>query len=155
MRVLGFRAEADSVHWAVIEGFRETPILVAHDKSPAPKTYDEARSLAWFRERALLLITTYTPDLVVVRYPEPSAPPSRKDSIKRRFRVEGILLEASASRQIKVETPTLVTISAHLGSKAKEYLGRDDIRGLDWSGCPAHQREAILAAAGFLPEEAT
>ncbi len=37
MRAIGFRAEKDVVHWAVVEGTIESPKLIADNKFSAPR----------------------------------------------------------------------------------------------------------------------
>ena len=54
MRTIGIRAqpgEPDSIFWAVVDGPREQPILVAHDQTEAQADAGEAEALAWFPGR--------------------------------------------------------------------------------------------------------
>ena len=41
-KILGFRADAKHVYWAVVEGDQDTPVVVAKDKASAPVDLDEA-----------------------------------------------------------------------------------------------------------------
>ena len=152
-RVLGIRVEPSSINWAIVEGTRELPILVAADDANAPAQWDEANALSWYRERVLHIIEQYNPAIVAVRYQEPKGR-AAGNAGRKRARIEGIVLEASNSRAIPVKTGALVTISANLKTKsAKIYLSRDDLRGLDWSKQNPLRREAILVAVSVLVEE--
>ena len=91
-RALGFRAEARQVYWAVVDGTRRSPILVGHDKFAAPVGLEEAPALSWYNDRAKLILETYKPSTVGVRFPEPVARGSNKEGAKRRLRIEGVLL---------------------------------------------------------------
>jgi hypothetical protein len=140
------------VHWALVEGTSEAPILVAADTIAAPATYDdESRSLPFYRERVLLLLSQHSPDRVAVRYAETfGRRAGAKDN--QRCRIEGVLIEAASSRGPKIVTGALASISKNLGTKsAKHYLEASDLRGLDWSRYPAKNvREAISVAASAL-----
>jgi hypothetical protein len=54
-RALGFRAEAKQIHWAVVEGTRDVPIVVGRDSIAAPISLDEAPSLLWYSSRVKLI----------------------------------------------------------------------------------------------------
>lgn len=149
---LGLRAEVSAVNWAVVEGSREAPVLVAADQAVAPATYDEAASLGWLRAQVRSLIETYSPQVVAIRYPETVIRSSAQSSMHRRCRVEGVLVEVARSCGAQVLTGALATISKNLGAKAaKKYLETDELRGLDWSKYTKNRREAILVAASALP----
>jgi len=45
VRAIGFRAEPKRIHWAVVEGARRSPLLIAHDDAAAPVNLDEAPAL--------------------------------------------------------------------------------------------------------------
>jgi hypothetical protein len=151
-RAIGFRVEPTQVHWALVEGTPEAPILVAADKIIPPATYDESRALTFYRERALLLFSQHAPDWVAVRYAETFGRRAVGEKDNRRCRIEGVLIEAASARGLKVVTGALASISKNLGTKAaKHYLEGSDLRGLDWSRYPAKNvREAILVAASAL-----
>ena len=152
-RAIGFRVEPTLVHWALVEGTPEAPILVAVDKIAAPATYDdESRALTFYRERILLLLSQHSPDRVAVRYAETFGRRAAGAKDNQRCRIEGVLIEASSSRGLKVVTGALASISKNLGTTgAKRYLEANDLRGLDWSKYPAKNvREAILVAASAL-----
>jgi hypothetical protein len=151
-RVLGYRAEARQFHWAVVEGTRDHPILLEYAKAAAPVSLDEAASLSWVRERARLIIRTHRPDAAALRSPEPIARGGNSDGARRRLRLEGVLLEACDSCQVRVTTGALATISANLGTKsAKAYLERGELRGIDISKLADPAREAVLVAVARLP----
>jgi len=158
MRAIGVRVEKDKVHWSVVEGTPEQPVLVADDKFSAPKTYDVSAQLAWYRKRVRTLIEEYAVDHVAVRYAETflrhKLKPNVLASMYARARIEGVVVEAAASLNVPVLTGTLGTISAGLGSRrAKSYLESGEIRGIDLNGKPTNRREAILTAAAALAGE--
>jgi hypothetical protein len=121
-RALGFRAEAHKVYWAVVEGTRKAPILVANDSAAAPVNLDEAPALSWYRSRVKHIVETYKPRVVMVRAAEPSARGSRKEGPRLRLRIEGVLLQTIDSCGLKVTIGALATISGKLGTQAKGYI---------------------------------
>ena len=148
--VLGVRAEPRGFHWAVVEGTQRAPILTAHDKAATPASFEEPEALAWVRSRVLHVIDTYHPVAVAVRYPEPISRSS--NSARQRCRVEGVVLEAAASRRLPILTGPLATIAAKLRTrKPKTYIETGTLRGLDLSSVPASGREAVLIAVAQLP----
>jgi hypothetical protein len=151
MRALGFRAEPERVSWAVVEGHLDAPVLVAADDFEAPRHQtEEAQSLSWYRDRVRQLIEQYNPARAGVRFAEMIGR-SKGDSLRRRSRLEGVLLEAVNSKSIPVFGGALNTISKHLGTKkAKHYLETDEVRGLDWTKYNKNTREAILVAVSAL-----
>jgi len=151
IKAIGFRAEADCVNWAVVTRTDGHLVLIKSDTVRFPNTYDEAHRLEWFRKRLHMTLDDHQPAIGGVRYPEPSAPKSNVTSTNERIRVEGIILEALASKGVKSMTGALKTISSEMGSKsAKSYLTNDTLRGLDWKGKPKNTREAIMVAVAAM-----
>jgi len=152
--VLGVRAEPTAFHWAVVSGTSHTPVLEDSNVETAPTAYSSGESLAWIRDRFLQVIDSYRPAKVAVRFPEGNAMSTRTDAAKARCRVEGVVMEAAASRNIELVTGALNTFKKHSGSQSpKEDLAKQDLRGLDWSRYPdVKRREAILVAASVLPQ---
>src|SRR2546428_11641960 len=102
-RILGLRAEASQFNWAVVEGTRHKPVLIARDTAAAPVDLDEASALSSLRARVLLVIEAKKPDGVVLRAPEFVARGGTNAArARRRLRIEGVLLEASNSCGTKV-----------------------------------------------------
>jgi hypothetical protein len=152
--VLGIRAEPGAVHWAVVSGNHQQPILDASGSEHAPASYSEAESLAWIRNQVLRILDTYKPAKVAVRYPEPTALGSNKNSAKARCRVEGVVLEAASSRNIEVVTGAIKTFGKFAGSRSpKDDLDSAEFRKLDWSNYKDSKlREAIYVGASLLPQ---
>ncbi len=151
--VLGFRAEPTCIHWALVSGSIDAPVLDTHDEAAAPVNQTEAQQLTWYRDRVLLLIETHRPGKVAVRFAEAFRPKGAKGDSGTRSRIEGVILEAANSVKLPVITGALKTISSRLGSQsAKKYLESDDLRGLDWSSVSKNSKEAILIAAAALGE---
>jgi hypothetical protein len=155
MPAIGFRAEKDTIHWAVVEGTKQQPIIVADDKFSAPLTYSDAESMAFFRDRLITVIEQYKPTTGFIRYAETFLPrkpaPNALGSMFARARIEGVILEAAHSVGVKIVGASLAGITSELGSKrAKAYLEAGELRGADLTGRPAERREAILVAVSAL-----
>jgi len=150
-RIMGIRAEASCFHWAIVEGSQEVPVLVESDCTSSPIDSSEPESLAFLRERFLLLLTQFDPVAVAVRYSERTPGSGNKDGVKRRLRLEGVIVEAVQGMRRQIETGPLKTIASNLESKsAKKYLEEKEFRGVDWSKLKTPRREAILAAVSLL-----
>jgi hypothetical protein len=150
-RALGFRAEPSRIHWAVVEGSRQAPILLAHDRAAAPVDFDEAPALSWYRTRVKQIIEMYKPAAVTIWTAESIARGGNTVGARRRLRIEGVLLETADSCGLSATIGALAAISSKLGTPAKKYINADDFRGLDLSTLPAQRREAILVAVAGLP----
>jgi len=155
MRAVGIRAEKDKIHWAVVEGTPDAPVLVADGKFSAPKSFTEHEQLAHYRQRIQTLISDNRVDCVAVRYAETflahKPKPNILASMYARARIEGVCVEAAAQLQLKVLTGPLATISAGLGSRrAKRYLESGEVRGIDLTTKNTNIQEAILAAIAVL-----
>jgi hypothetical protein len=151
-RILGFRAEAKKIHWAVVEGTRSIPILVDYDDAAAPVNLDDAPALSWYSNRVRLLVETHKPTAAAIRSAESVARGGNREGARRRLRIEGVLLQTIDSCGLKVTMGALATISAKLGSQAKKYINSGDFRGLDLSEVLSPTREAVLVAVASLPQ---
>lgn len=152
MCVIGIRVEPSGINWAVV-GMRDgAPIVIANDKATAPATYNESQALSWYRKRVATLVDQYRPGRASVRYPETTAREGRnKTSAHRRYRIEGVVLEALHSASVAISTGPLRSISSRLGStNAKRYLEQDDVRGLNFGTKSKEMKEAILVARSIL-----
>jgi hypothetical protein len=150
-RALGFRAEARQIHWAVVEGTRQMPILVARDNAAAPVNLHEAAALSWYATRVKHIFETYKPAVATIRTAESVAQGSKKEGARRRLRIEGVLLQTMDTCGLTVTIGPLAMISSRLGTQAKKYVQSDEFRGLDLSKIPAPSREAVLVAVAALP----
>jgi hypothetical protein len=154
-RALGLRVEPAAVHFAIVEGTADAPVLVADDRYAAPKGFQEAEALSWYRSRTRVLLNEHRPDRAAMKYMESVAgrgrPPRSTDSTRRRHRIEGVLLQLLEEEGVPVRTGPFATVAAGLGSKsAKAYVEAEDLRGLDWSGKRPLAKEAILTAVAAL-----
>ncbi|MEH1916884.1 hypothetical protein [Nostoc sp.] len=156
IKAIGFRVEPQTVNYAVVEGTKQEPILITHDKMSPPNSYDkESDKLVWYRERLFTIIEEYQPQSGAIRLPEPSSfGKSKIDSLLKRARIEGVILEGLGKKGIECIVGALTTISSEINSKsAKQYLSNDDFRSLDWSNIKnINQREAILVAVTQLED---
>jgi len=152
--ISGVRAEPAAIHWAIVQGTLNRPILHAHGSEVAPNAYTEGESLVWIRKRLVYIIDTFKPMKVAVRYPERNAQGANKDSAKARCRVEGVVLEAAGSGNLPTVTGAMGTFGKYSESESpKEDLKSEDLRGLDWSKYrDSKLREAIFVAASLLPK---
>ena len=150
MRSIGFRAEKDAIHWAVVEPKKESLLkLSAYGEINAAATEKVPKMLANFREQVRLLIDKHEPDVAIVRMPETFGRRSgNAASLDTRLRVEGVIIEGLASKNVEVRPTALKGISSLMKSNtAKAYLDGEQLRGIDWPNKKMNCREAILAAA--------
>jgi hypothetical protein len=150
-RALGFRAEADRINWAVVEGTRNAPILVARDTAAAPVNLEEGPALSWYSCRVKLLVEAYKPAVATIRTAESVARGGNKDGARRRSRIEGVLLQTIDECGLNVTIGALAMISGRLGSRAKPYIDSGNFRGLDLSQVRTPSREAVCVAVAALP----
>jgi hypothetical protein len=135
----------------VVTGTLVQPVLHASGSENAPDAYGEAETLAWIRERLLYVIDTFRPMAAAVRYAERNARGANKDSAKARCRVEGVVLEAIATRNLRSVTGTLSTFEKHQGAhSAKADLTSDYLRGLNWSNYRDRNEGAMFEFAAPL-----
>ncbi|ABA20778.1 hypothetical protein Ava_1154 [Trichormus variabilis ATCC 29413] len=155
VKAIGFRAETQTVNYAVVKGTKKEPILIVNDKMTPPKSYEkESQQLVWYRDRLLTIIEQYQPQFGAIRLPEPSSfPRANKDSLLKRARIEGVILEVLGEKRIDCILGAFKTISSGINSQsAKKYLSHDEFRGIDWSDMNQNQQEAILAAVTQLED---
>jgi Holliday junction resolvasome RuvABC endonuclease subunit len=152
-KVLGIRAEPRAINWAIVGGTQDRPIKVASDTETVPSAFSEAEGLDWVRKKMLFILDHFQPEGVAVRYPEPRALGHSKDAARARCRVEGVALEAAASRGLPCFTATLNTISKNVGESAKDLLDTNSLRGIAWSNYSDHAKEAILVAFSVLGQQ--
>ena len=151
-RALGLRAEPKQIHWAIVEGTRTNPVVIARDRAAAPVNLDEGPALSWYTSRVKLIIEKYKPAVAMIRTAESVARGAHMDGPRRRLRIEGVLLQTIDSCGLKVNIGALATISGRLGSHAKKYVDSGEFRGLNLSKIPLPAKEAILVAVAALPQ---
>lgn len=156
MRAIGFRAEKDRLTWSVVEGSLSAPILISNDCLKAPKSYDIAEGLAWYRERVQTTIEEHEVKIAAIRFSETFIKKINSKtlgSMLSRARMEGVVVEAATSKGIKILTGNLNKISSRMNTKsAKAYVGTDELRGIDLSSVPKYRHEAVLTAVSALSE---
>ncbi|CAN90306.1 hypothetical protein sce0149 [Sorangium cellulosum So ce56] len=150
----GLRVEPTAIHWAVVDGTIDRPVLVDAKTTSAPKGWDEPARLNWYRKELTRILNLYQPRRLAVRDAEAFGPKGRNKSLQDRARIEGVAIELAYSLGVEVQSGAMKTISARLGSKAgKKHIAEDDLRGLDWSEYDDKQREAIMSAASLLEQQ--
>ena len=157
IKAIGFRVEAKTVYYAIVEGTQQVPTLLYHHKMTPPNSYDkECVQLTWYRDRLLNIISEYQPKLGAIRFPEPSsyASAANIDSLLKRARIEGVILEFLWRQNVECIGTVLKKMSSDLNcKKAKDYLKGENFRTLDWSTIKNQkQRESILVAVTQLVE---
>jgi hypothetical protein len=158
MRAIGFRVEPKAIHYAVVEGSVDEPIVVSTDKFSAPKTYSEGAKLVWYRKRILSELEEHEVERVGIRFPEAGSKGAGTSSAMWRLRIEGVTMEAVASMSLPICAAGGVQhIRAKLGSShsPKDYMsGLVELRGIQLSDYRQNIREAILIAVAALEGEA-
>jgi hypothetical protein len=156
IKAIGFRVEAKTVHYAIVGGTKLVPTLFYHDKMTPPSSYDkECCQLAWYRDRLFNIIVEYQPKLGAIRFPEPCSYASANiDSLLKRARIEGVILEFLWGQNVECIGAAFKTISSELNcKKAKDCLKHENFRTLDWSEIKnQNRRESILVAITQLVE---
>ena len=128
MRGIGFRVEPKAVHWSIVEGTKDEPLVIADDIIAAPKTYDEASSLSLYRNQILLVLNQYHPKSAAIRYSEPSARGKLTNSTRLRVQIEGVILQLLHSEGLKINAGASKTLTANIGSSSfKKYISSDRV----------------------------
>lgn len=158
-RAIGFRVEPRRVHWAVVEGSREAPRILAVATLNQPKTFTGAQTLAWYVAQVTALCSEHRVGHAWIREAE-GVGQQKRAAIAQRSRIEGAIIAAVHARGALVTLGPLGSITAKVkpgktddGKKksVKAYLEADEFRGIDWSAYEDNQREAILAAVAANP----
>lgn len=152
-RSLGIRVETETIYWAVVEGTANDPVVIGEGKIPAPASADDAGRLVAHRRAVLDVIAQHDPAVVFVRSAETMFG-NRGEGPRKRLRLEGVIMEAAASKSKPVRSGPLATIGKGLGiDAATAKTTRDCALGLgtlDWAQREVEAREAIMAAAATL-----
>ncbi len=162
MRVMGLRAERDTVHWALVSGTLSAPVLMAHDRLLAPEDLTERDYLAWFRAKVYALLENVRPDSVAIHLAdlevvaESKLSPKALSAIVKRARIEGVLLEACRPRQARTPPiPTAPAVNGRNSPPSRKHFTSSDGSPVDWREISStSRRQAILAAAALLEKSA-
>ncbi|HWB12480.1 MAG TPA: hypothetical protein VG826_24860 [Pirellulales bacterium] len=153
MNAMGIRVAKDYFRWAVVSKNEDELNIVAKGKMSAPKTYDEADSLAWYRERVQTIAKQHGAKMAAVRFSETflgrgRGPTSKVlESMLMRARIEGVITEALRADGLPVGTGGWQKISARMGTRsAKAYTDSGEVRGLSIADEPEELQDAITAA---------
>lgn len=141
------------MHYAAVEGDPQEPILLDDGTWRAPSGFEEPERLSWYRGRVGDLIDTHVPGAAGLKTMETIARASRVDTICRRARIEGVILQRLHESRVRVFEGRFPDAGRRLGTRsARKYIDGDDLRGIDLEGIPRERREAILVATAALPE---
>lgn len=146
MRILAVRCSNSDFAYAIVDGEKLSPSVVASDVIAFPKGYDDPALFHWFHQEIMALINNYGPDGVAIKGAEPMV--KRSGALETRIRVEGIVLMSAAeagcgAAQRKVKS----TIAKDLGMKGKgKYLETklDTSPIADFNSYNSKLQEAIL-----------
>jgi Holliday junction resolvasome RuvABC endonuclease subunit len=151
MAVLGFRCETKEVWWALLEGDRSDPRIVARDRIRIPQNLTRPRELAELRKELRDLLRTRTPIAVAYKKTEGNA----QRFAARRIEAEAVLQEVAAAQgvptieaAVKRQLKTRVAVAGDA-----RYVGRaadSQFPGETFS--TEAEKEAVLAAWGVLPQ---
>jgi len=147
MRALGFRAEKTLVHFAVLDDSK--PGTVTTDKLKLKGDRPTAPELGLLRNEVRNLIDTYKPDAVGLRLSDKPQSMRYIQSSFDRARVEGVVMEAAASKNVKVVAGASATIKSGMKTKRplREYADVDEVKGIDLSDKKNESlRDAVYAA---------
>jgi hypothetical protein len=155
MKSIGFRAEKDSINWAVVSVEGEDAVIEEHGEIRAPKAYStDSEILGYFRAKVRETIGRYSPVAAGIRYPETGGKaPRYLASAYARCRVEGVIAEVVGAEGIRLVCGALNTLGAELGSSsAKAYLDpqAESVRGVEFKMKSPTHREAVLVAVAAL-----
>lgn len=157
MNVMGFRAERDTIQWALVSGTRDQPVLLAHDRLRVPDGLPESDGLRWFRSELQFLLEQQRPDAIAIRLIEchltTSPTPKGYSLIFKRARIEGILLEVCCPQQENASwRRTITRDDESLGGPARSLFVTPDRQDVNWRQIPStSQRQAIVIAGTLLP----
>lgn len=126
MKVIALRCSNSDFTYAILEGTRTNPTIIASESISFPKGYEEFSLLYWFYQEIVGIISTHRPTTLVVKATEPMV--RRSNNLESRIRIEGIALMAaaeagcaSACRKVKA------TIAKNLGMKGKSKCLETDL----------------------------
>lgn len=148
---IGIRACPSEVYVVVVEGSSTEPQLIYKTKLKSPASREFAGALSWYREQILTLCEEYDVEAIGIKAIEPVA---RKQGGPRAH-IEGVIMEAGASRGLTVGHKAFSSIAAGINAKKpKAYVGKSEFRTVEgWETLHDNFREAVLAAASMLEED--
>jgi hypothetical protein len=161
-RAIGFRVEPSCVHWAVVDGPADRPVLTPPGKLVPPQTFTWGQTLSWYIKEIGTLCRQYKPAVAWIRTSERSR--TKASLVEKRSQIEGVIAAITEMSGVRPKLGALASITAQVGPwpppdagkkkqkkpSAKEYLAHDDFREIDWSDYGANEREAILVAVAAL-----
>ncbi len=148
MRAIGFRAEKTVVHVATVDDSSDPPHC-SFQKFAIDAKKPTAEELTHLRVAVVNAIDTFHPDCVGVRTSDQPKVMRYFQSYLDRARVEGVIMEAAASKGLTVTAGPATTIKSGMGTKhsLKKYANLDKVREIDLSGHKNESdREAVYAA---------
>jgi hypothetical protein len=156
MRSIGFRAETDLVHFAIVDGDPHSAVLLAHEKLLIQQECRRSDAFSILRTQLHSVFATHAPGIAAVRCSDRPKGQSHILSLFDRARIEGVILEACGSFGIPAIPAMSPTIKSGLHTKraVKEYVVEETIREIDLSSIKnPNRREAIIVAISVLGGE--
>jgi hypothetical protein len=161
VRAIGFRVEPSCVHWAVVDGPPDRPVLLPPGTLIPPQTFTWGQTLSWYVKEIGTLCREYEPAVAWIRTSERSR--TKASLVEKRSQIEGVIAAITETSGVRPKLGALATITAQVGPwpdpnagkkqkkpSAKDYLPLEDFREIDWSDYGANEREAILVAVAAL-----
>lgn len=161
MRSIGIKAEQKGLHWAIIEGTKNTWHVIAHAKYTFPKSLNHSQRALNLFGRITSLVEQHSPSCCAIQigetfYKDPAIPPNGKKlaAVMGRARVEGIVIAALASKGVDVSLIQKAQLKARTGTKRiQSYIDSGQFREIDASNVPKIRRAAVAAAVSCLPSD--
>jgi len=131
-------------------------VVVGREDMTLPQSFTDPEGFAWVRDKIQGLIQEFSVGVAGVRTPEGMAQ-GRGEGVRRRLRIEGVVMEAASAKGLQVHSGTLGTIASRLGletaKSAKEYQEKGgSLRGLNLKDLSKPLRECVLIAAAALAQ---
>lgn len=148
MRIIGFRCSNNDYTFAVLEGTKISPVIVAINTISFPKNYTRPAILQWFYLDLQGLLNRYKPNAIFIKKAEGIA--ARGKTFVERVGNEAIILLVAGINNIKyVEDRVKSTIARNLGYKGKAHYLKDAFKNSvleEYENEPEKIKEAILVA---------
>ena len=151
MTVLGVRCSNKDFSYAVLDGTKQAPALVACGTLSFPAGFAPAQSLFWLFQEATDLLEAHSISKIVIKRFEGKA---RGGSFEVRVEHEAaVMLAAGARGNHAVFKKVKSTLAKDLGQKGRaRYLAQLDTSWApEYSDLPPNQQEAVQAAWSELP----
>ncbi len=156
MKVMGFRAEKDAVHWAVLTGTVQAPVVLAHAKFEPVPAPSESIWLAELRNGLLNLLEIHAPQRIglhlITAHAERPSTAKAFGNLLRRARAEGIVMEIA---QTVVGKMLVLPDGQYVVNRpSRDCFLTSTGERIQWNSLPSWScRQSIMAAAALLKSD--